>query len=287
MNKVYLKNRFVLGSANFSQKYGVLSTKINLKEIKKILNLAKINNITKIDTAGSYLRDASFFKSIKKRFRLITKIKADYRWESLSFCEEEVNNQIKSFYNNKVQTLLFHDIEILFSNSGSKIFKNLETLKEKGYFQKIGVSIYDMNCLKYIISKYNINVVQCPYNVLDKRIVSSGWLNRLKKREIEVHIRSIFLQGLLINQMILKKKYFKKWRHKIFKWFEYLNKNKISPINYCLNDLLDHDFDQIIIGINNIDNLREILNFKLIKNKDRIIDFTTNEIKLIDPRYWK
>ena len=72
-----------------------------------------------------------------------------------------------------------------------------------------------------------------------------------------------------------------------FQWFEYLKNNNISPISYCLNDLLSHDFDQIIIGINSRDNLNEILNFKLIQNKDNINDFIINDLKLIDPRNWK
>ena len=66
-----------------------------------------------------------------------------------------------------------------------------------------------------------------------------------------------------------------------------LKNNNISPISYCLNDLLSHDFDQIIIGINSRDNLNEILNFKLIQNKDNINDFIINDLKLIDPRNWK
>ncbi len=287
VTKVQLKNRFIIGSTNFSQKYGIDDLKINLSEVKKILNFAHSNNINKIDTAESYLHDGSFFSYIKNRFKLITKVKPDHNWTSLSFCEQELKNQIKNLNNNKIQTLLFHDVKILFTNIGPKIFNNLEILKNKGYFRKIGISIYGTDCLKYLTSKYNFNVVQCPYNILDKRIVYSGWLNKLKKKGIEVHVRSIFLQGLLVNEKIYKKNYFKKWRNKISNWFDYLNKNGISPINYCLNDLLSHDFDQIIIGINSRDHLKEIFNFKLIENKDKMVDFTTKDLKLVDPRCWK
>ena len=208
MNMENLINKFVLGTANFSQKYGVQTTKINLNEIKKILNLAKKNNVIKIDTAESYLKDVSFFKDLKKRFKLITKINPDNDWASFSFCEQKIKNQIKNLYSNKIHTLLFHDTKILHSKIGPKIYKNLEVLKKKGYFKKIGISIYDVSCLKYLTSNYNLNVVQCPYNVLDKRIVNSGWLTKLKNKGIEVHIRSIFLQGLLVNKNIYKKKIF-------------------------------------------------------------------------------
>jgi hypothetical protein len=144
-----------------------------------------------------------------------------------------------------------------------------------------------VDCLNYIISNYKINVVQCPYNILDKRILESKWSNKLKKNRIEVHVRSIFLQGLLVNKKIYKKKYFKKWKPKISKWFESLKKNKISPIEYCLNDLLKSDFDKIIIGIGKYDDFKEILGFRSIKNTDKVIDLNIKDSKLIDPRRWQ
>ena len=238
MIRANLKKRLILGSANFSQKYGAGSIKIDASEIRKILNLAKNNKINKIDTAENYLHDPFFFKYLRKRFKLITKIRPNHNWASLDFCEEELNKQVKIFKNNKINILLFHDVEILFHKIGPRIFNNLQKLKDKGYYKKIGISIYDTNCLKYLIPKYNLDVVQCPYNIYDKRIVYSGWLNKLKNMGIEVHVRSIFLQGLLVNKQIYKKKYFKKWKKKILKWFNYLQKNGISPINYCLNDLV-------------------------------------------------
>ena len=103
---------------------------------------------------------------------------------------------------------------------------------------------------------------------------------------IETHVRSIFLQGLLVNRLVYKKKYFKKWKNFFFEWFKYLENNSISPIDYCLSDLLKNDFDKIIIGINNSQNLKEILNFKNI-SKNNMIKFNISDTKLIDPRNWK
>ena len=287
MNKSDIKKRLILGSANFSQKYGAENNKIHITEIKKILNLAKLNNINQIDTADSYLKDSSIFRHIKKKFIFITKIKPDSKWNCINYCEKKIKNQIKKLNYNKIQTLLFHDVKVLYSKSGPVIFNNLVRLKEKGYFKKIGVSIYDTKCLKFLTSKYKIDVVQCPYNILDRRIIETKWLNKLKKRGIEIHVRSIFLQGLLSNKNIYKKKYFIKLKKKIANWFSYLKNNHITPVEYCLNDLLKYDFDQIIVGINKCDNLREILNFKLLKNADKMVNLSIKDNKLIDPRKWK
>ena len=286
MKKIGLKKNLMIGSANFTQRYGADSTKIKNNEIKKILNLAKKNNIYQIDTAEAYINKKDVFKNIDKKFKFSTKIIPNSKWVSLEFCQNELERHFKVFNNNKVETLLFHDVKVLFTKNGSKIFRNLEILKKKKYFQKIGLSIYNTKCLTYIIANYDFNVVQCPYNILDKRILTSGWFDKLKSKGIEIHIRSIFLQGLLVNKNVYKKKYFKKWKKKFSEWFLWLEDNNISPIDYCFSDLLNYDFDKIIIGINNSKNLEEIINFKTI-NKNKMTNFNISDKNLIDPRNWK
>jgi aryl-alcohol dehydrogenase-like predicted oxidoreductase len=286
VNKINLKKKLVIGSANFTQKYGADRTQIDYKEIKKILNIAKKNGIYKIDTAKIYLKDKHIFKNIDKKFKFYTKMIPDSKWVSLEFCQKQLENHFKIFNTNKVETLLFHDIKILFTKNGKIIFKNLEALKKKKYFQKIGISIYDTNCLNYIISNYNFDVVQCPYNILDRRILTTGWYDKLKNLEKEIHIRSIFLQGLLVNKLVYEKKYFRKWKKVFIDWFQFLEDKNILPIDYCLSDLLNYDFDKIIIGINNSENLNKIMNFKTV-GKNKMINFKRSDTNLIDPRKWK
>ena len=286
MNKAQLIKRLVIGSANFTQKYGADRIKLNYKENKKILKLAKNIGIYEIDTAKTYLKSKDIFLDIDKKFKFSSKIIPNSKWVSLEFCQKTLENHFRSFNTNKIETLLFHDTKILFTKKGMKIFKNLEVLKKKKYFKKIGLSIYDTSCLNYLNSNYNFDVVQCPYNILDKRILTTGWYDKLKNQGIETHIRSIFLQGLLVNKSFYKKFYFKKWQKLFFNWFQNLESNNISPIDYCLSDLLNFDFDKIIIGINNSENLKEIINFKTVK-KNKMINFNISDTKLIDPRNWK
>lgn len=286
MNKSNLKNKIIIGSANFTQKYGANPTKVKTNEIKKIFKLAKKNNIFEIDSAEAYLKDKKIFQNIDYKFSFSSKILPDARWISEEFCRKKLDEHFKYFNTNKVRVIFFHDTKILFSKNGKKIFKNLNHLKKIKLFDKIGLSIYDTNALSYIISNYDLDVIQCAYNILDKRIITTGWFDKLKKLGFEIHVRSIFLQGLLVNRKIHKKKYFEKWQKKISQWFLLLKKNKISPIDYCLSDVMTHDFDKIIIGINNLNNLKEILNFQKI-NLDKDLNLKINDLKLIDPRKWK
>lgn len=286
MNKNQFKRRLIIGSANFLNRYGVNNYKVSYKEIKKITYLAKKNNIFYIDTAEDYLRNRKIFKNINNKFKFTTKISPDIDWLSLEFCQKKLENHFGRFNNNKIETLFLHDYKILLSNNGNKIFKNLEHLKKKKLFKKIGLSIYDSKNLNYIFNNYKLDVIQCPYNIFDKRILNTGWFDKMKGLGIEVHARSIFLQGLLINKFFHTKKYFKIWEKSFLKWFKWLNDNNISATDYCLTDLLASDFDKIIIGINNSANLKEILNFRKI-NKNKLLNMETNDLRLIDPRKWK
>ena len=232
------------------------------------------------------MRNKNFFKNFEKKFTFITKIIPNSRWVSFEYCQSKLMDHLKYFKNNAVNTLLFHDYKILLTNNGKKIFNNLQQLKKKKLFKKIGISIYETKHLSFLISNYNIDVVQFPYNIIDKKIITSGWHDKLKNLGIETHARSIFLQGLLVNKSIFKKNYFSKWQNIFYKWFNYLEKNKISAIDYCVSDILNHDFDKIIIGINNSENLKQILNFKNI-NKNKMINLNISDRKLTDPRNWK
>ena len=283
--KNQFKKKLIIGSANFFQKYGVNNRKVQHNEIKKIFDLAKKNKIDIIDTATSYLSDDLIFKNLKHRFKFNSKINPDINWVSYEYCKKMLQQHVKQL-NTNIETLSFHDTKILFKQEGKKIFENIKLLKKKGFFKKIGISIYNPNYLSYLTTKYDIDVIQCPYNIFDKRIIDTRWLKKLKKKKIEVHARSIFLQGILFKKNYLKKKYFRKWKNHFDLWFEYLRKNKISEIDYCINDLINHDFDKIIIGIENFKNFKQLLNFKLLQNKNKLIDLTNNDLKLIDPRKW-
>ena len=224
MKNLLFKKKIIIGSANFTQKYGAEKIKIRAHEIKKILNSAEKNCIDEIDTAEAYLKNKTIFKNIKNKFRFSSKVLPDSKWHSLEFCERKLIKHFNNLNTDKIETLLFHDTKILYSYNAFKIFKNLEVLKKKKYFKKIGISVYDTKSLNYIVNNFDIDVVQCPYNILDKRILNTGWFDKLKYRGIEVHVRSIFLQGLLVNKLVYQNRYFKKWQKKFIIGFYLLRK---------------------------------------------------------------
>ena len=126
----------------------------------------------------------------------------------------------------KIEYLIVHNPSLLKKNKGKIFFNNLKKLKKRGLVQKIGVSVYDPNEFSKIIKNYTIDVVQLPLSIFDQRFCSSRIIKQINAKKIEVHARSIFLQGLLIsNKKNLKKKYFKN-NIKLNQWFSYIKNNK-------------------------------------------------------------
>ena len=62
-------------------------------------------------------------------------------WVSLEFCQKKLNDHFKFLNLNKVETLYFHDIKILFNKEGKKIFKNLEILRKKIFSETWNINL--------------------------------------------------------------------------------------------------------------------------------------------------
>ena len=280
--------KIVIGTANFGMKYGIDNKNLNLKEIKKIFDYCKKKGINTLDTAPGY---RNVFENLKKNeiknWDIISKI------PSIPKNTRDINSYVyKIFFStlkkinlSKIHTILIHDEKnILDVTIGKKIVKVLNNLKKEKLVKRIGSSIYDPYKIKRVIKNYDFDVLQCPYNIFDKRLVDSGLSKLLKIRKIKIHLRSIFLQGLLLrdqNNIPIK---FKNY-DKIIKYHNWLNKNNFSNIKICLSELDKIDYEKIIIGINNTSQLKEIVNFKKYFSKPTNL-FKTNNLKLIDPRKW-
>ena len=98
--------------------------------------------------------------------------------------ERKTMNSIKNLKIKKLDALLLQNSNSLLSKNGNEIYKSLKDMKIKGLTRKIGISIYNFNTLKEIIKKFKLDLIQAPFNVLDRRLVNKGWLRKLKKNKI-------------------------------------------------------------------------------------------------------
>ena len=287
-----MKNKIILGSANFDQIYGIKKNFIKKNEIKKLFNLALKNKIKTIDTSPLYNKSEKIIGLLNNnRFKIISKIpkppKNIKRENIKKWLKQNVMISLKNLKIKKFECLLLHNANSLLCKNGDEIYKGIRNMKINGFTSKIGVSIYDFNVLDKILKKFKFNLIQAPFNILDQRLVEKGWLKKLKKRKIEVHARSIFLQGILLLKHNQLPKKLIKLSKKLMVWENWLKKNKFSSLQICLSFVLNQrQLDGIVVGYNNTNQLNQILKLKQIKNNFSLPNLNIKNKKLVDPREW-
>ena len=141
--------------------------------------------------------------------------------------------------------------------------------------------------MEKLINNFKPDLIQCPYNVFDRRLENVRIRNLLKRKKIKVQVRSIFLQGVLLKRIEELPKFFHKWK-KLFLNFEDSQKiNKLSALSLCFNFVNNNkDIDEILVGVENNKELKQIFDIKLKKKISMNKDLFKPSLKLIDPTKW-
>ena len=173
------------------------------------------------------------------------------------------------------------------TSKGKILFKVLKKIKKKKLIINFGYSIYNFKNLKRIINNYKPDLIQCPYNLFDRRIENVKIKDLLKKKKIKIQVRSIFLQGVLLKKIDQLPKFFHKWK----KFFMNLNKiaktNNLTNLSLCFNFVNNNkDIDEILIGVQNNIELKQILNIKMKKKININHNLFRPSSRLIDPTKW-
>ena len=163
----------------------------------------------------------------------------------------------------------------------------MAAIRDEGKIEKIGVSVYGPDELDVIWPNYEFDLVQAPFNVLDRRLVSSGWLNRLHKAGKEVHIRSVFLQGLLLMNDANRPVKFNPWQSLWDDWNRWLKDHALTPLEACLNFATSHpEINRIVVGVHSLEQLLGILacakNASIVPSES----LRSDDLDLINPSQW-
>lgn len=284
-----------MGTAQFGMSYGIANYngQIPAKAVRNILDVASQAGINYLDTAVAYgdsqkvLGDAGV-----SDWKIITKLP---KLPQLSSSNGDVGNWVKFNVDkslkqlgvNKIDTLFFHEPQDLLTETGISLLKAVNEFKSLGLINKIGISIYSPNELEDLIHLHPFDVVQCPYNAFDTRIVDSGWADYLNHRGIEIYARSLFLQGLLLLDLNGRPPYFKKWSSLFNRWHQYLLEYELTPLEACLNAALNEPIiSKFVVGIDSADHLKEIIAVK-VDNLTPNFSEKITDISLLHPSLWK
>lgn len=258
--------KLCLGTAQFGLDYGISNKtgKVEYDEIQKILEYCNNQGIYTIDTAQAYGECERILGHFDlSGFKLITKIANSGEIEkSLS------NLKLSSLY-----AVLLH-----YENEIDDNWVKLEKYKSQGLVEKIGVSVYSPDKLLDIMNNYPIDIVQLPLNILDQRFLPL--LKKIKEKNIEIHARSVFLQGLLLMDFDQIPDYFSSIK-------AVLGKIPCDRLGFALNFVKNIDeIDRIVIGVTSKNELEQICTAYHKKTID-YSEFSVSDVNMINPGLWK
>lgn len=195
-----------LGTVQFGTQYGsfVQSDQVPIEDVNSIARLALKSGIDIIDTAASY-GDAENVvgAAFREPFRIVTKIppKPEHIGpdRARAWVRNVVERSLSRLKRSSVYALLLHRSQDLQGKAGLEIAKELMNQQELGHSKRIGISIYDPAELTDCLEFFSPSLIQCPYNFFDRRIEESGWADRLQANGCKIHVRSAFLQGVLLQ----------------------------------------------------------------------------------------
>lgn len=284
--------KLALGTAQFGSNYGVANTqgKISHGSAKQIIKYCRFAGIHTLDTAISYGDSEECLGNIGiQDFNIVTKL--PHIPDSISDIEnwmmEEVSGSLSRLNIKSLYGLMLHRPDQLFGRHGLAIIACLKKLKDMGVIQKVGVSVYSPDEFKDLFLIHYFDLVQCPFNLIDRRLVSSGWLKKFKNSGVEVHVRSSFMQGLLLMPRNKIPQNFQIWSSLWDHWHAWLEENAVSPIEACLAYVLaESNIDQIVVGVDSKEQLQQITAAIETTCLDTFPDISSFDNRLLNPSNW-
>lgn len=286
------KNKLVLGTAQFGMDYGINNKrgKIPREEVFEILKIASEVGIDTLDTAYTYGESESvigdFINSSGSKLKVISKLPACSLEDIENIFETSINRlRLDSLYGYYVHSFS-HYLEV------PDVWSALTKMKSEGKISKIGFSLYYPFELDYVLDcDIPLDIVQVPYSIFDQRF--SSYFPKLRDKKIEVFVRSVFLQGLGFKDPSELSIHFEKIKNKVSD-LRKLSENLDVPLaSLFLNfAVLNEYVDKVVVGIDSIENFREILDSSNYLHKvdpimTELASFKEADEKIILPVNWR
>ncbi len=257
--------KLALGTVQFGLEYGVANTsgRTTSEEAKSILQLASASGMNTLDTAIAYGDSEVVLGQLGiHQWNVVTKLPGvpeDCAHVAL-WVRQQVQESLSRLGVSHLHGLLLHRPDQLLQKNGAYLYETLQSLKADGLVCKTGVSVYGPAELDVLFDKYQFDLIQAPFNILDRRLIESGWAAHLQSTGVEVHTRSTFLQGLLLMSQKQRPSKFDRWLPIWQEWARWVQDAGLTPLQACLQYAISQvNIDRVLVGVDSSAQLKEII----------------------------
>lgn len=286
-------SKLALGTVQFGLDYGVANQdgRVTVEEGKKILAEANRAGVDTLDTAIAYGDSEATLGQIGvANWQIFSKLPRmpDDISDVDGWVEAQIVGSLSRLKVAQLDGVLLHYPVQVFSGQGRKLPIALQKSREAGLVKKIGASIYGPGELSDLLGVFDVDLIQSPLNIVDRRLIDAGWLAKLTLAGVEVHVRSVFLQGLLLMAESKRPGKFTQWQSLWAVWDSWLRRNNLTALEACLRFALNvDDVSKVVIGVDGVNHLKQILAIPS-QRLPELPDFSgLYDERLINPSTWR
>lgn len=284
-----------LGTVQFGMKYGVnnqIGRQPTREESFEMLDAALDGGISVIDTARAYgeaeLVLGEYFRTSGRNFsetRVVSKLRPNViepgEKDVLGACKREVEDSLRRMGLSRLDGYLFHTPQYIYQ---PKLVNALVKLKEEGYTDHIGISIYDIAEGETALETGVMDYLQMPYSILDQRGIKTGFLHKCKAQGLTVATRSAFLQGLFMMEEEQIPDYLESALPYLHIMTDILHKYQVNKVDAILAFVASEaDIDYLVFGVEKFAQIRENLaRFKALNVPTECIRELKERIENVD-----
>jgi len=167
-------------------------------EVRDILDIAGRARLPLFDITGRSPQAELALGEVMPRpnpFRIsISTVRPD---KGPDLVEAEARAALRRLGAEQADALIVPSAADLFGPHGNALWERLKILKAEGLTKKIGISVFASDDPVGVARRFRPDIIQAPASLLDQRLLVDGTLATVSGLGIEVHLRSIFLNGLL------------------------------------------------------------------------------------------
>ena len=285
-----MKSKLALGTVQFGIPYGINNSKgiPDQNELDAIFSIAKLNDICSFDTAIAYGNAEERISTfLFEGAHVISKFPSASTPQSLAL---DLSDSLKRLGQNQLYGFMAHDADLLLKQP--KLWAELIQLQANNLIIKKGYSLYHPEQLEKLLDVGFIpEIVQVPYNLLDRRFGPA--IKELFEMGVEIHVRSVFLQGLYLMDLSKLPKKLHPIASELHQLHELANSENVSISALALNFATQNPhIHQVVIGVDSSEQL--LMNLKALNSWDdkkntifsQVMQLTCSHPELLIPSNW-
>lgn len=284
--------KLALGTAQFGMPYGITNRRgqVSQSDVRTILSEAHDAGCDTIDTAVGYRQAHEVLGAAGVAgWKVVTKLPplppGDI--DVIDWVRRGVEDALRVLRIDRLYGLLLHRPADLTQDTSGVMREALCGVQRAGLVERTGVSAISPADLDGVSLGDGITLVQTPFNLFDRRLLREGRLDRLLAADVEVHARSVFLQGLLVQPPAERSGMFAPWAPVWEAYDGWIRATGLSRPDACLADALQTaGVSRIVVGVESVEQWRELVRVRSERLPPRPSAFDVTDERLISPSTW-